>query len=118
MLMENLGQKIKSLRQERRWTQGDIAKKLNITIAAFSKIETQVTDVSLSRLKQLAGIFEVSLGELLGINDENQAVNQSDEVKQLREANEKLSLKISHLQEYIITLYEELHKHKLNIKND
>jgi len=110
--MIEVGKKIKALRTDRNWTQADIAKKLNITVAAFSKIETQVTDINLSRLEQLAGIFEVSLAELLGFADILPNINESSDLKQARELVAQQSAKISHLQEYIITLYERLHQTK------
>lgn len=114
--MLNIGKKIKSLRQERGWTQGDVASKLNITVAAFSKIETDVTDVSLTRIQTLAGIFEVSVSELLGLNNVVAINDNSEELIQAKEMIDKLSGKINHLQEYIITLYEELHKTKTEYK--
>lgn len=114
--MLNIGKKIKSLRQERGWTQGDVANRLGITVAAFSKIETDVTDVSLSRIQTLAGIFEVSVAELLGLDMNAGAGDSAAELSQAKEAIERLSSKVSHLQEYIITLYEELHKTKAELK--
>jgi len=110
--MIEVGKKIKALRTEKNWTQADIAKKLNLTVAAFSKIETQVTDISLSRLEQLASVFDVSLADLLGFSNKLPDVNESDELKQARETIERQSAKINHLQVYIITLYERLHQVK------
>src|SRR5215469_9099525 len=98
--MIEVGKKIKALRSEKSWTQADVAKRLNITVAAFSKIETQVTDISLSRLEQLAGVFEVSLAELLGFTEIGAGVAvSSDELKEAREVIERQTAKISHLQE-------------------
>jgi len=109
--MKDLGKKIRALRQEKGWTQGDVAVKLNITVAAFSKIETQVTDVSLSRIEELAEIFKVSIVELLGLEvPGGQNNSNTEELKQAKETIDRLNAKISHLQEYVITLYEELHK--------
>ena len=55
--MSSLGKKIKALRQQKDWLQGDVAKKLNISIPAYSKIESDITDINISRLKQIAEIF-------------------------------------------------------------
>ena len=106
--MIEVGKKIKALRTEKSWTQADIAKKLNITVAAFSKIETQVTDISLSRLEQL----EVSLADLLGFSTAPSNVDEPNALKQAHEVIERQSAKINHLQEYVITLYERLHQTK------
>lgn len=114
--MLSIGKKIKSLRQERGWTQGDVANRLGITVAAFSKIETDVTDVSLSRIETLSNIFEVSVIELLSLNDAEADRSNDAELSHAKESVERLSAKVSHLQEYIITLYEELHKNKAELK--
>ena len=106
--MESLGKKIKALRQQKDWLQGDVAKKLNISIPAFSKIESDITDINISRLKQIAEIFDVELVELLsdGVNLTSEYV---DELKKAKEIIETQDAKINKLQEYIIRLYEELH---------
>ena len=44
--------------------------RLGISIPAFSKIETGVTDVNLSRLEQIANIYEVSVVQLLTVDNE------------------------------------------------
>jgi transcriptional regulator with XRE-family HTH domain len=44
--MKNLGKNIRMLRHKNGWGQEDIALKLNISIPAFSKIETGITDIN------------------------------------------------------------------------
>ena len=58
--MKTLGKKIRLLRHQRSWSQEDVAKQLDISIPAFSKIETGITDVNLSRLEQIATLFGMS----------------------------------------------------------
>jgi len=48
-----IGKEIKKLRQKLNFTQYLVAEKLGISIPAFSKIETGITDINRSRLKQL-----------------------------------------------------------------
>ena len=55
--MNTLGKKIRLLRHQKGWSQEDVAKRLDISIPAFSKIETGITDVNLSRLNQIAKLF-------------------------------------------------------------
>jgi len=62
-----VGQGIKMLRQKHGWTQEDVANRLGISIPALSKIETGVTDVNLSRLEQIADIYEITLLQLLNV---------------------------------------------------
>lgn len=112
--MLQIGKKIKSLRQQKGWSQLEVAQKIGLSPAAFSKIEKDVTDVSLSRLQQLAGLFDITLEELIL---ESTEIKKSDvnELKVTKEQLESSLSKIVHLQEYIITLYEELHQIKRKI---
>ncbi len=114
--MFDIGKKIKTLRQQRGWSQGDISRMLNISVPAFSKIETDVTDINLSRLKQIADIFNVSVYEMLSTGSVPDNTN-ADELRIAVEKIEQQSAKISQLQEYIITLYEELHKTRQKVTN-
>ena len=52
--MQTLGKKIRLLRHQKSWSQEDVAKQLGISIPAFSKIETGITDINLSRLEQIS----------------------------------------------------------------
>jgi len=109
--MLELGKKIRTLRQSKGWSQGDVAKKLGISVAAFSKIETDVTDISMSRLQQLAEVFEISVVQFILPSNEL----TSDEVNELKRAKDTIEAqqaKIVNLQEYVITLYEEIHQVK------
>lgn len=85
--MLEIGKRIKSLRQKRQWSQGDVATRLDISVAAFSKIETDVTDVSISRLEQLAAIFEITLAEFL-LPQEDHGPQYVDELKKAKETIE------------------------------
>ena len=114
--MNSLGKKIKALRQQKDWLQGDVAKKLNISIPAYSKIESDITDINISRLKQIADIFEVEVIELLSDNA-NLAKEYIDELKKAKETIDTQEAKINKLQEYIIRLYEELHTLKQGVIN-
>ena len=58
----------RTLRHQRGWSQEDIANRLGISIPAFSKIETGVTDINLSRLEQIANIYDVNVVNLLALD--------------------------------------------------
>ena len=47
--MKTLGKKIRLLRHQKGWSQEDVAKRLDISIPAFSKIETGITDWKFAR---------------------------------------------------------------------
>ena len=111
MSMKTLGKKIRLLRHQKGWSQEDVAKRLDISIPAFSKIETGITDINLSRLEQIANIYEIDVVQLLSADMEaieHEPSNLSIIQKKLldREAE------IANLQRKVILLYEELRNKK------
>lgn len=61
-----LHEKIKSLRRSKGWSQEQVAERLSMSASAYGSIERGETDVSFSRLQQIAKIFEIDLSSLLG----------------------------------------------------
>ncbi len=59
------GEKVKQLRQERDWTQPDLAERLGIEQSWLSKIENDKSVPSSDLLNSIAETFELSLDELL-----------------------------------------------------
>lgn len=53
-----VGDNIKKLRELRNYTQQYLADQLEISLSGYGKIERNETDVSLSRLQQIADILE------------------------------------------------------------
>ena len=105
--MKTLGKKIRLLRHQKGCSQEDVAKRLDISIPAFSKIETGVTDINLSRLEQIANIFEINVAQILVIDSEEIDLTPSN----LSIAQKKLldrESEIANLQRKVILLYEEL----------
>jgi len=72
--MKKLLNNIKRLRQNQGWGQSEMATKLGISIPAFSKIESGITDMTMSRLEQIAEIFQVAPIELL--SEDRQSMNR------------------------------------------
>jgi transcriptional regulator with XRE-family HTH domain len=68
--IENLIKKITSVRLKKGFTYENMASELDITSAAYRKIETGETKLTVERLFRLSEIFEVSLLELLEIDKE------------------------------------------------
>ena len=111
--MKTLGKKIRLLRHQKGWSQEDVAKRLDISIPAFSKIETGITDINLSRLEQISNLFEMSVVQLLTFND-----LESDQkfVNELEVVNKKLTdreTEIIDLQKKVIELFEELRHNRI-----
>lgn len=64
--MVKIGDKLKSLRSEKKMTQRELAEKLNVSAQAVSRWENDEVEPSLETLGQLATIFEISVDELFG----------------------------------------------------
>lgn len=106
--MNTIGKNIRQMRQKNAWSQGEVARRLSISIPAFSKIETGITDINISRLEQIANLFEVSTMDIISKEGENPNSLNSEEINGLKE---KLALReeeIIKLQKKVIDLYEEI----------
>jgi transcriptional regulator with XRE-family HTH domain len=104
---KSVGKSIRILRHQHGWSQEDIASRLGISIPAFSTIETGVTDVNLSRLEQIANIYEVSVVQLLNVDNE-QAEPVPSHLNIMQKKLNDREAEIATLQRKVIELYEEL----------
>jgi transcriptional regulator with XRE-family HTH domain len=105
--MKTLGKKVRLLRQLREWNQEDMAQQLDISIPAYSKIESGITDMSLSRLVQIAGLFNLTPIELLEYGEEKDTSEERELEAMVHTLNEQ-EQQIIGLQKKVISLYEEL----------
>jgi transcriptional regulator with XRE-family HTH domain len=105
---KSAGKNIRTLRHERGWSQEDVANRLGISIPAFSKIETGVTDINLSRLEQIANIFEVSVVNLLSLEYVEEPSTQDVNLNIIQKKLLDRETEITGLQRKVILLYEEL----------
>ncbi len=104
--MNHVGKNIKTLRKQKRWTQKDVADQLDVSVPAFSKIETGMTDLNISRLNQIARLFGVKPADLLtdGVIDGSTTSSGAlDLMKAQLAAKEE---EIIRLQSKVIMLYE------------
>ncbi|WP_253850740.1 helix-turn-helix transcriptional regulator [Moraxella nonliquefaciens] len=62
---------IRELREERNWTQEQMAEKLGLTRNGYAKIETGKSTPSLERLDEIASLFGVKLFELLKLDSKS-----------------------------------------------
>ena len=106
--MKTLGKKIRLLRHQQGWSQEDVAKKLDISIPAFSKIETGITDINLSRLEQIALLFEMSVVQLLTFTDSDQDQKLVNELESINKRLMDRETEVIDLQKKVIELFEEL----------
>ena len=104
-----VGGKIRRMREDNKWSQQVIAEQLNISIPAYSKIETGVTDVNLSRLEQIAQLFNTDIAALF--TDEKIASPViSTEYTRLEKDLFEAEKEIIYLQRKVIQLFDEIHR--------
>lgn len=63
-------EKIRFLRQQKLWSQEQMANYLGMSVNGYGSIERGDTDIGLSRLEQIASLFGVSLHQLFALNEE------------------------------------------------
>ena len=105
--IKTVGNNIRELRIRSGWSLRVAARRLGISTSALSKIETGVTDINLSRLEQIANIYEVNVINLLSLEIEE----AEPQVSNLSIAQKKImdrESEIANLQRKVILLYEEL----------
>lgn len=66
-----IAERIRMARHERGLSQQNMADELDLTVAAYSNIERGVTDITVTRLQQIATILGKEIGELLGLKKDN-----------------------------------------------
>jgi len=87
---------------------------LNLSNPAVSKIETGVTTITLSRLNQIASVFNLTSVQLLAQHALPQRkkgkVKERDECAEILKKIRQREAEIMQIQTKIIHLYEELYK--------
>lgn len=104
--MNHVGENIKILRKQKRWTQRDVAEQLEVSVPAFSKMETGMTDLNISRLNQIARLFSVTPAELLAEGMVDTSAINLGTVNKLKAQLALREEEIIRLQHKIIQLYE------------
>lgn len=62
-------ERLKTLRQCKNWTQEDLAEKLGWGAGTYARMERGESDIKLDKLKQIADVIGVDVGELLSTSD-------------------------------------------------
>lgn len=106
--MKYIGKNIRRLRQKQGWSQGQVAAQLKISVPAFSKIETGITDINISRLTQIAELFGTTPAAILLHEDTSTDSTQISELIRLKEKLHEREEELNNLQKRLINIYEEL----------
>jgi transcriptional regulator with XRE-family HTH domain len=113
--LATVGQNIRTLRLKYGWSLRDAARRLDISTSALSKIETGVTDVNLSRLEQISGVFGVNLIQLWELDFEDATARETN-LSIARKKVSELELEIAAFQRKVILLYEKLRQQASNLQ--
>lgn len=62
----NIGKRIVSLRENKGWTQKELANRVNLNVSVMNRIESNERPVKDNELLQIANVLEVSTDYLLG----------------------------------------------------
>lgn len=117
-------EKIRQLRENRQWTQEEMALKLNMSTNGYAKIERGDTRSNLVRLEQISEIFGIDIVELLTYGEDskisltNSANNNSYSCiafgdSDLKAEIQRLLLLLSHKEEII-----EKQQREINLLNE
>ncbi|MBU1760279.1 MAG: transcriptional regulator, partial [Bacteroidetes bacterium] len=79
-----------------------------ISIPAFSKIETGITDINLSRLEQISALFDMTIVQLLTYNDPEQEIKNASDLEVATKKLQEREVEVIDLQKKVIELYEEI----------
>jgi transcriptional regulator with XRE-family HTH domain len=104
--MKTLGEKFRILRQKKGVNQKAMADLLEISIPAYSKLETSITDPNFSRINQIAEVHQLTLRELLDVGEEGVS-EQTQLIDQLKEKVSELESTVIKLQGKVIDLYDQ-----------
>lgn len=105
--MNIIGKKIRLLRHQNGWTQEDAAERLGLSVPAFSKMETGKSEITLSRLEQLARLFNLSVVQMMMV-DEDAPPKLICEIATVNRRLNERGAELIDLQKKVIELYEEL----------
>ncbi len=80
--MLSVGEKIKKMRELRNFTQNYMAEQLKMGQAGYSKIEQGETDISYSRLEQIAKVLKTNVEDIINFDEKKIFNNYFDNVHQ------------------------------------
>lgn len=72
--MESIGEKIAELRKERKFTQKDVAQKLNIDVRTLRNIENGSVEPTIDKIEKLAELFKIDINDI--VSYKQSSINQ------------------------------------------
>ena len=65
----SVNEKVRLFRELNRWSQEEMAERMNMSVAGYAKIERGETNISLHKLKQIASVLQIDLLDLVSTHD-------------------------------------------------
>lgn len=99
--MNEVNERIKQKRKDLGWTLQEASAKFGLTITGYAQMENGKSSINIDRLYQIAEVFGVSVGELLGLEGVQAVPNgeQASEIDALKKENERLQREVQDLRE-------------------
>jgi len=107
--MINFATNLKQLRKHKELSQEQVADYLSLTRAAYTKYELSNAEPTLTRLVQLADLFEVSLDDLVG---RSKTIDNKDIFKIMNE--KQVELNIKKVTEQVIESFISDHRERIS----
>lgn len=83
-IKNNLGLKIRMLRELRNLSQKYMADELNLSLSGYGKLERGETDPSYSRLSKISNILDVSIEELIHFKPHNEEPSLHEHISRVK----------------------------------
>lgn len=98
--MANIGKRVARLREEKGWSQLELAQRMKVDNSVISKIEKETRKVSSDELDRFATIFGVSADTLLGRKTTDHGDSGSEPSQENKHVDETVEQALSHVMSF------------------
>lgn len=98
--MANIGKRVARLREEKGWSQLELAQRMEVDNSVISKIEKETRKVSSDELDRFATIFGVSADTLLGRKTTDHGDGRSEPSQENTHTAETIEQALSHVMSF------------------
>lgn len=109
-------ERIRTLREAKRFSQYDMADRLSISQSTYLQIEKGKTELTVTRLIEIADVLETSLAVLLGL-EEQKASSGKDETQELRKKVSELQDRLHDKDEILLSKTLQLNHLDIEFSN-
>ena len=105
--MNNIGGKIRFLREQKGYSQESLAQELGLTQPSYARLEKQDERISITRLMQIAKVLKTSVAELIDEKTQKISHQNNNDVANSYNAD-TINTIVNADKEHIATLKEEI----------